>query len=82
MQYAAFAANLITFGVAIITLTGCCLVALVARAASQAAARGEGAPFAGAGGGYGGAGPPGAAGGWGASYGSTGWYNAAGATYR
>jgi len=68
-QYAAFALNLIFFGISVVTITGCCLVALVARAASEAAARGEGASFArDTGGGYGG-------------YGSTGWYGAGGRSF-
>ena len=68
VQFAAFAFNLIAFGISIVTISGCCLVALVARAAAQAAARGESAAFAegaGGAGGYGG-------------YGSTGWYGGGG----
>jgi hypothetical protein len=75
VEYAAFAANLITFGIAIVTITGCCLVAVIARAASLAAAHGEGAPLAGGGGGAGGWGWGGAQGGGSSGgYGSTGWY--------
>ena len=73
VQYAAFALNLVLLGCAVITCSGCCLAALVARSAAQQGARGEGSglgggPFAGGGvaGGYG--------------YGSTGGYASSGGT--
>jgi len=60
-QYAAFALNLVLLGCAVITCSGCCLAALVARsAAQQGPQRGEaagfGGPFGGAYSGYGTAG--------------------------
>jgi hypothetical protein len=63
-QYAAFAMNLIVFGVSVVTIAGCCLAALVARAASFAAVQGERTSLNGGGGGADGFG----------AYGSTGWY--------
>ena len=57
LQYAAFALNLIAFGAAVVTITGCCLAALVARTAARQAGEGEGggegaSGWAGNGGGY------------------------------
>lgn len=69
-QYAAFALNLVVLGCAVITCSGCCLAALVARSAAQQGARGEGAGF---GGGPFGGGP-------GGGYGTTGGYASSGVT--
>lgn len=68
IQYAAFALNLIAFGVTVVALATCSLAAVVGYAAAQAAARGEAAPFAtgdgtSAGGSYGSTAQP------------TGWYS-------
>lgn len=72
-QYAAFAMNLIVFGVSVVTIAGCCLAALVARAASFAAAQGERTSLNGGGGGGGTDGL--------GAYGSTGWYGGGGRSF-